>query len=175
MRNVRTKIVATLLGFCLFAGSAAAAIVNFQFDAILQSGALAGTNFSGAGSYNTQGSTGMGQEFLTLTSLNFTLLGVPFTRADIDQGGQAILQDGSLAYFTAAFFPPPPPNSPVNDIAFGFGGPGIIGYSTPPGFNFGAGVYTLSPSTIPEPAALRLIITGLTLMGFGVLRLRSCR
>ena len=71
-------------------------------------GALAGTHFTGTASYNNQGSSGTGTEYLTLTSLNFTLLGEAFTRADISQGGQAILQNGTLAYFTATFSPPDP-------------------------------------------------------------------
>src|SRR5690348_2478511 len=128
-----------------------ATIIAFGFDASLQTGALAGTTFAGTGSYDSVGVTGVGQEFVTLSSLDFSLLRVEFTKADIDQGGQAILQDGVLSFFTAAFFPPPPVGSPVSDIAFGFGGPGIIGYITPPQI-FGSGVYTLTSASIPEPS-----------------------
>ncbi len=119
---------------------------------IIANGHLSGTQFSGNASYDNQGETGVGTEFFTLTSLNFSLLGFPFTRADISQGGQAILENGTLAYFTAAFFPTSP-SSPVTDIAFGFGGPGIIGYVTS-GDNFGSGVYTIAP--IPEPSTFLL-------------------
>src|SRR5262249_51924198 len=58
----------------------------------------------------------------------FTLLGVPFTRNDIFQGGQVIFRDGVLVNVTASFQVVLPPNSPVNNITFGFGGPGVIGY-----------------------------------------------
>jgi hypothetical protein len=152
----------TVLGLCVVNQPALATIIGYTFDANLQTGPLAGTSFSGLLSYDDAGATGVGQEFLELASLDFTLLGVSFTRADIKQGGQAILEDGVLSYFTAAFFPPPPDNSPVSDIAFGFGGPGVIGYTTPPGFtNFGSGQYTLHPSAIPAPSTLACVALGL--------------
>jgi outer membrane protein assembly factor BamB len=119
-------------------GHASAEVVTFEFDAVLQSGPLAGTTFSGNASYEAEGLTGVGTEFQPLTSLTFTLLGVRFTEADILQGGQAILQNGVLSDFTAAFFPSEPP---VDAIAFGFGGPGVIGYQL--GSDFGSGVFTL--------------------------------
>jgi hypothetical protein len=148
--SIRSLAISVLLGLSAIP-SAKATIVGFDFDASLQTGALAGTTFLGTGSYDTAGVTGVGEEFVALTSLQFSLLGVSFTESDIRQGGQAILEDGLLSFFTAAFFPPPPVGSPVSDIAFGFGGPGIIGYITPPA-DFGAGTYTLSPANIPEPA-----------------------
>ena len=146
------------MGVFVLSGSARAATVDFQFNAALQTGALAGTDFSGTASYDNQGETGSGTEYFSLTSLNFTLFGVSFTKADIDQGGQVILQDGALFDFTAAFFPPPPANAPVSDIAFGFGGPGIIGYFTVPD-SAGSGTYTLT--AVPEPAAFGVCLLGL--------------
>jgi len=107
--------------------------------------------------------TGVGEEFVALASLQFSLLGVFFTESDIKQGGQAILQDGVLSYFTAAFFPPPLVDSPVSDIAFGCGGPGVIGYITPP-WNFGAGIFALDPTGIPKPPPS--FIFGLALLVF---------
>lgn len=133
MFKTRETALAMLIACCsAFPSGARAATIEFQFDSSLQTGALAGTQFTGLASYDNSGITGIGTEYLTLTSFNFTLLGTTFTQADISQGGQAILQNGTLSYFTAALFPADPP-APVNDIAFGFGGPGVIGYSTPPG------------------------------------------
>lgn len=149
-----------------------ATIVAFGFDASLQTGALAGTTFPGTGSYNSAGMTGVGQEFLPLTSLDFTLHGVEFTREDISQGGQAILQDGVLSFFTAAFFPPPPVGSPVSDIAFGFGGPVIIGYITPSQI-FGSGVYTLTSASIPEPSPACVLALALLALLRGSRRLSA--
>jgi hypothetical protein len=159
-------MLSLVFAFSALAPWATATTVNFQFQADLQTGQLAGTIFSGSGSYDNQGSTGVGQEFLTLTSLDFTLLGIPFTKAGIAQGGQAILQDGVLSYFTAAFFPPQPPDSAsVSDLAFGFGGPGIIGYATLPAPNFGSGVYTSTTEAVPEPPTLALSVLGLWVAG----------
>jgi len=136
-----------------------AAVIPFAFDATLQTGPLAGTVFSGNAGYDNAGETGHGQEFLPLSTLFFTLDGVAFTRADISQGGQAILQNGTLSYFTAAFFPPPPDGSPVSDIAFGFGGPGIIGYVVTPN-QFGSGIYTFT-AAVPEPSPMAPLMLGL--------------
>ena len=155
--------ISTLLGLGT-APPAQATLVGFDFDASLETGALTGTTFPGTGSYDTAGTTGIGEEFLTLDLLQFSLLGVPFTKADITQGGQAILEDGVLSYFTAAFFPPPE-NSPVSDIAFGFGGPGIIGYFTSPDI-VGSGTYTVSSVGIPEPPAVAVI--GLALLAWAL-------
>jgi hypothetical protein len=158
--------------FIIGLGSVAgASTVQFSFDAMLQTGPLVGTEFPGTGTYDTTGVTGIGQEFVSLASLDFTL-GVPFTRSDIRQGGQAILQNGVLSYFTAAFFPPPPSGSPVSDIAFGFGGPGIIGYITPPS-NFGSGTYTITSLSVPEPGAA--LILAVALLSLDAIRRRSPR
>jgi hypothetical protein len=156
MLKFQQAAIAVAMIFAMFATCAKASIIDFQFEASLESGTLAGTQFSGTASYDNAGSTGIGTEYLSLVSLNFSLLGSSFTLADIGQGGQAILQNGDLSYFTAAFFPQ---TGPFDDLAFGFGGPGIIGYSTPPGFNFGAGVYEIGP--VPEPPSLLLCGVGL--------------
>jgi hypothetical protein len=162
MHNTRQIFLALFIFiFSGFSSSASATTIPFTFNASLQTGALNGTDFTGTASYNNQGETGIGTEYFSLTSLNFSLLGYPFTLADISQGGQAILQDGILSYFTAAFFPPSQA-SPVTAIAFGFGGPGIIGYVTPEE-EFGLGAYTI-PTTIagiPEPSTLVLCVLAL--------------
>jgi hypothetical protein len=143
--------------------TAHAADVQYDFQASLTDGPLQGTSFFGTFSYDAAGILGVGMEYLPLTSLDFNLLGAMFTHADIKQGGQAILDNGKLHYFTAAFFPPPPLASPVQDIAFGFGGPGIVGYvKVINGVQvFGQGLYTFSAGTIPEVSTLRLMSLGL--------------
>jgi len=160
------------LAVLVFTGFANAATIDFRFDATLDTGSLTGTTFSGTGSYDNQGETDIGQEYFSLTSLHFTLLGSSFTKAGIDQGGQAILNDGVLWYFTAAFFPPPPTTS-VSDIAFGFGGPGIIGYSVVGSSDIGAGSYTLT--SVPEPAALNIALLGLVAVAAWSFRFNKAR
>lgn len=121
-----------------------AAIVTYGFDAALNSGALQGTKFPGTFSYDNSEQTGIGQEFISLKTLDFSLLGTTFTKADLSQGGQVIVNNGNVEYFTGAFF------SPFN-IAFGFGGPGLIGYNAPGANASGEGVYTIRAETVPEP------------------------
>jgi len=141
-------------------GVSQASLITYEFTSNVTSGPLAGASFTGDFSYESSNGTGVGQEFLTLASLDFTLNGVQFTKADLSQGGQVITQDGRALFFTAAFFPPPPDNSPVNDIAFGFGGPGIIGYNGPTGAP-GSGTYTLT--LIPESEIWVIVLLGCSL------------
>jgi hypothetical protein len=157
---------------CMLAHPAAAAIVTYDFNAHLQTGPLAGTAFTGSLAYDNAASTGIGTEFLPLAALDFSLLGVSFSVPDIKQGGQAILQNGDFSYFTAAFFPPPPNGAAVSDIAFGFGGPGVIGYAVPPGLaNGGMGTYATFLAPVDEPSAWTLVLGGI--IAFMSIRLRS--
>jgi hypothetical protein len=118
-------------------------IVFKTLNASLDTGTLAGTAFPVSFSYDACQVAPVGQSFITLSSFDFTLLGVPFTRNDIFQGGQVIFQDGILQDVTASFQVILPPNSPVNNITFGFGGPGVIGYIDLAG-QFGGGSFTVS-------------------------------
>lgn len=160
-RVARTAILGVLFAL----KTAAASPVTYGFAATLDTGALQGTSFTGSFAFDPAGATGVGQDFFTLTSLDFNLLGTRFTRADINQGGQAILQDGRLLYFTAAIFPKSP-TSPVSDIAFGFGGPGVIGYIARSAPGIGLGTYVITASPVPEPNSLALLALG-ALVGVG--------
>ena len=71
----------------------------------------------------------VGESYVQLVSFDFTLLGVRFTRDDIFQGGQVIFHDAVIQDITASFQVTLPPNSPVLNITFGFGAPGVIGYT----------------------------------------------
>ena len=137
---------------------ASAATIDFEFDVLLQTGALAGTQFTGTASYDNSRSTGVGIEYLGLTSLDFSLLGYQFTLANLDQGGEVVLDNGALSYFLVAFFPDAP--APVDDFAIGFGGPGVVGYSTPPGFNYGSGIEMV----VPEPSSMCLGLIAIILV-----------
>ncbi|WP_340095866.1 PEP-CTERM sorting domain-containing protein [Nostoc punctiforme] len=142
-----------------------AAIVTYGFDASLNTGALQGTKFPGTFSYDNSEQTGIGQEFISLKTLDFSVLGTTFTKADLSQGGQVIISNGNVEDFTAAFF------SPFN-IAFGFGGPGIIGYNAPGVNASGEGVYTIRAETVPEPTD---IYGGPIALGFGWLMKRKLK
>jgi hypothetical protein len=84
----------------------------------------------------------VGKSYVFLQSFDFTLPGVPFTRKDIFQGGQVIFENGVFENVTASFQVILPPNSPVNNITFGFGGPGVIGYINLEN-QFGTGSFTI--------------------------------
>ena len=73
--------ISTLLGLGT-APPAQATLVGFDFDASLETGALTGTTFPGTGSYDTAGTTGIGEEFLTLE-----LIAVFAARGAVHQGG----------------------------------------------------------------------------------------
>lgn len=103
-------------------------IVYGTLNASLDDGSLAGTTFTVVYSYDADQVAPEGESYVQLYSFDFTLLGVAFTRDDIFQGGQVILRDGLIEDVTASFQVRLPQGSPVNNITFGFGGPGVIGY-----------------------------------------------
>jgi len=158
-----------LLLIRLATAQAHATTIGFTFDATLDSGPLAGTSFTGAGSYSEPAVITPGMQYLSLTSLDFSLDGEAFTLADNYQGGQAVLDNGSLDYFTAAFLP----EGPIETIAFGFGGPGVIGYAD--SGQLALGTYTIQ-SAVPEPASALLCGMATPLLLLALLRTKSiCR
>jgi hypothetical protein len=116
-------------------------IVSGSLDCSLDDGSLAGTTFTVVYSYDADQVAPEGESYVPLTSFDFTLLDARFTRDDIFQGGQVIFRDGALENVTASFQVRMPPNSPVKNITFGFGGPGVIGYIDL-GDQFGNGSFT---------------------------------
>lgn len=144
-------------------------IVFDGLDASLNTGSLAGTRFPISFSYDADQVMPVGDSFISLTSFDFTLLGVPFTRSDIFQGGQVIFHDARIENVTASFQVFLPPHSPVENITFGFGGPGIIGYIDLNG-QFGTGAFTIASATVPEPAPVEVLV--LTLLVFAGFRMR---
>ena len=117
-------------------------IVYGQLNASLDDGSLAGTTFPVVFSYDADQVADVGQSYVSLNSFDFDLFGVHFSRSDIFQGGQVIFQDGFLDNVTASFQVILPPDSPVQNITFGFGGSGVIGYIDNDG-NFGGGSFFL--------------------------------
>jgi hypothetical protein len=116
-------------------------IVYRTLDASLGDGSLAGTTFQVTFSYDADQVAEVGDSYVELQSFDFTLLGTTFSRRWIFQGGQAIFQDGVIQNVTASFQVFMPPDSPVNNITFGFGGDGAIGYIDLDG-QFGSGSFT---------------------------------
>jgi hypothetical protein len=126
-------------------------IVFGDLDASLDTGSLAGTMFPVSYSYDASQISPAGDSYILLNSFDFTLLGTEFSKSDIFQGGQVIFHNGVLYDVTASFQVFLPPNTPVENITFGFGGPGVIGYIDLAG-DFGLGSFTSTP--VPEPGTL---------------------
>jgi PEP-CTERM motif len=160
MKTSKITLALALLSALCLATPASAAIIPLGFSASIDSGTLAGTKFQGTIAYDNAGLTGVGAEYAPLTAIDFVLDGVQFNHSDITQGGQVITLDGAADYFTASFFPAPQ-GSPVTDITFGFGGPGVIGTFNSSDDAFGTGTYVLVPISIPEPMTILLFGAGL--------------
>jgi hypothetical protein len=146
-------------------------IVPGGLNASLDTGSLAGTRFPVSFSYDADQVSPIGDSFVGLNSFNFTLLNVSFTQDNILQGGQVIFRNGLLDNVTASFQGPSlPPQSPVENITFGFGGPGVIGYIDLNG-QFAVGSFTFVSTAVSEPISAYSLGLGLvTLFGFRVRR-----
>lgn len=88
-----------------YAAACRGELVTGSLLASLDTGSLAGTRFSASFSYDSSQVQPAGDSYVQLHSFDLTLLGV-----------------------TASFQVILPANSPVRNITFGFGGPGVIGY-----------------------------------------------
>ena len=158
-----------LLGF--FASSAtltASPIVTSSLQASLDTGSLAGLAFPVSFSYDAGLVSPTGESVIPLTTFDFVLLGVPFDRAEIFQGGQAIFENGTLTDVTASYQVFLPPMSPVENITFGFGGPGVIGYIDLSG-QFGLGSFTFTSA--PELPTFLMTSAGFAIVLIACARL----
>jgi len=122
------RFTVVLFLLIMYAAAARSECVTSTLQAALDTGSLAGTTFAVSFSYDSSQVQPVGESYVELNSFDFTLLGVQFTRQNIFQGGQVIFQDGVITDVTASFQVLLPPNSPAQNITFGFGGPGVIGY-----------------------------------------------
>src|SRR5262249_37252589 len=132
-------------------------IMVWTFVASLDTGSMAGKTFPVCYSYDADQVAPVGESYVQLNSLEFTLGDAQFTRNDIFQGGQVIFSDGVAQNVTASFQVFMPPNSPVTNITFGFGGDGVIGYIDL-SYQYGDGSFALSSQTPgcsgPQPSPL---------------------
>ena len=148
-------LAAFLLG--VVSGNAFATRIVFDgLNASLDTGTLAGTRFPVSFSYDADQVSSTGDSFIPLLSVNFNLLGAAFDRSGIFQGGQVIFRNAQLSNVTASYQVFLPPNAPVNNITFGFGGPGVIGYIDLQN-QFGRGSFTFVSAAVPEPNALPVV------------------
>jgi hypothetical protein len=128
MLSMRRCLFVVFLLVAVVSPASAGSVATVILSAILDTGSLAGTMFSVTLTYDPDQVNPVGESFVTLESFDFLLQGVQFSRNNIFQGGQAIFENGVIDNVTVSFQVILPPNSPVNNITFGFGGPGVIGY-----------------------------------------------
>jgi hypothetical protein len=159
MQSVRVRLLSAF--FVLSFTLTASPIVTSALYASLDMGSLAGTAFPVSFSYDAGQVLPVGDSFVLLTTFDFVLLGVPFDKAEIFQGGQAIFHNGILTDVTASSQVFLPPMSPVENITFGFGGVGVIGYIDLNG-QFGQGSFTFTSA--PELSTFLITSGGLTIL-----------
>jgi hypothetical protein len=147
--TVRTvlRVIWPLAGALLLLSSTVTAhaetIVYATLNCSLDDGSLAGTQFTVSYSYDADQVAPEGESYVPLNSFDFQLGDAYFTRDWILQGGQVIFRDGVIQNVTASFQQFMPPNSPVQNITFGFGTPAGIGYIDNSG-QFGNGSFTFA-------------------------------
>jgi hypothetical protein len=141
------RFIAVLFLLVAYTATARSELVTSSLDASLDTGSLAGTTFSVLFSYDSSQVPPVGDSYVQLNSFDFTLFGVQFTRRDIFQGGQALFHGGAINNVTASFQIILLPNSPIEKITFGFGGPGVIAYIDLNG-RFGTGSFTTTEKTV---------------------------
>ena len=169
MRTTALRVLSVLAIALLFVipslPASATNIVYWTFIASLDTGSLSGTTFPVCYSYDADQVAPSGESYVQLNSFDFTLGDARFTRNDIFQGGQVIFSDGVAHDVTASFQVFMPPNSPVNNITFGFGGDGVIGYIDLSS-QYGDGSFDLSSQTPncsgAQPSPLRNAVTSPT-------------
>lgn len=149
--DYRLKAAASALFLLLTSAvtPACSGTVSRTLRASLETGSLAGTRILVTFSYDDAQVVPVRDSYVTLQSFQFTLFGVPFTRRDINQGGEVIFRDGRLDNVTASFQGVLPAGALVNNITFGFGGPGVIGYIDRKN-HFGRGSFTFGPAVVHE-------------------------
>jgi len=159
-----SSILVVLLCWLVPAGGA---VTNSNFAASLTNGSLSGTQFVVHYSYDASGISGAAEDYLPLLSFDFALRGIQFSRTNIQQGGQVIFHYSKIYNVTAEFYPAidGPSNAPVNNIAFGFGGPGVIGY-TDTNAQYGSGVFFLNPSNSPPQTLSMTVVTNCVRISF---------
>jgi hypothetical protein len=144
-----------------------AASVGYSFSVSIDSGSLAGQSFAGSFSYDDAQvpvPNPFGGDLFELSSFDFSFVGGPFAKADLDYAG-AVLDNGSfigleLGDATFAFLPASGPFAASFAYDFGLNGAGN-----------GSIVYTPRMTELPEPGTAWLA-AGL-LAGLAGVRRRS--
>lgn len=133
-----------------------AALITYNFEVSIDSGFLEDQNFSGSFQFDDSGLTGIDEEFLSVSHLNFEFDGVNYT--ETDGVAEVVFFDGDflgLSFSTPAEFSFIPGFFELGEAFFAYNLPGEVD---------GTGDINYNP--VPEPLT---ILGTMTALGFGSL------
>lgn len=171
MRQHRHQLgLALLTALLLGTGISQAAERNYTFSGLLDSGAYSGEAFSGSFSFDDAALTGLNDEYLNLSSLNFSFLGHGYTQADADLAPEAAFLDGTFLGLNVTVSA----TDPQFSLIAGFFDPTEAYFAYQPSLG-SAGYGSVSyVAAVPEAESYALMLAGLGLVGI-TLRRRSVR
>ena len=165
--------VAVLIGLLLLGATSAQAATNtYTFSGTLDSGVFNGETFSGQFSFDDAALTGMGDEYLTVNSVNLNFHSQTYTQANaaINTAAEVAFLDGTFLGLSFTVESADPKFSFIAgatdliEASFAYvPGAGISG--------FGSVTYTQMP--VPEPETYAMLLAGLGLVGWSARRNRS--
>ena len=151
------------------ASSSEAALVNYNFNGIVDSGSLFESNYNYNGSFNYDNATltNTGAESIDLSSLSFNFLSNTFNLVSADSTSIADFLDGvflGVSYSVNSF-------DPTFLLVSGSGNAEAYFSYSPASGEAGFGSLTYTISSVPVPAAVWLF--GSALAGFGAINRRK--
>lgn len=158
MFTLRNTALAILLATALPAANSA--VQTYTLSGNFDSGTYAGESYAGSFSFDDAGLTGNGSEWLSVSSLSFTLLGNSWTQADAIAPVEVGFQDGALLGLSYSA------NGAAIGVSFvpGFfdASEAFVAYSPAVGFD-GAGSVIYAP--VPETGSWAMLLAGFGLLG----------
>lgn len=157
MMKLNDSSLGTLFALCLCSGALDAATIPYSFDVDVDSGPRNGNLYNGDFSYDDATLTRSGEEYVALSSFNFSFESTALTLAD-DSFAEAVFRDGAflgLSYnaatteFSVSFIPG---FFDLSEAYFAYDLAGDAGFGT------------LTVTAVPVPAALPLLLSGLGLL-----------
>jgi hypothetical protein len=162
-----TATVSLCSALMMIAPASEAALVNYTFNGVADSGSLIGETYNGSFAYDNLTLTNSGAESINLSSLTFNFYSSVFnlSNADVLTSSTADFFDGvflGLSYTVNAFDPSFSFISGNSDISEAY-----FGYTTLSGDSgFGSLSYVADVSAVPVPGAFWLFGSGLGLLSF---------
>lgn len=146
--------------------SAQAAAINYTFQTSIDSGSLLGNTYLGSLSYDDSSLVGSGSEFIPVSEVSFNFEGVNYTNAN---SAEVSFFDGDflgLSFSPVPLFSITPGFFDLSEALFAYDLSGGNG-------GFGNVLYTLTPTSVPEPTTVvSLLILG-TWGAFSSLKLKN--